>query len=108
MRRYDAVVLPASFDPAMRHLSGLNIATKMSGCLASGTVTLLIGPRYAAMARFLEGSGAAVIVSDNMGSAVVDAVARLRNRGNRSAVLQSARNPVESHLMWRLGHPSRR
>ena len=98
MRRYDAVVLPASFDPAMRHMSGLNIATKMSECLASGTVTLLIAPRYAAMVRFLDSSGGAVIVRDNIINAVVDAIAQLRNGSNRKAVLQSARNLVQSHL----------
>lgn len=98
MRQYDAVVLPVSFKPAMRNMSGLNIATKMSESLASGTVTLLIGPRYAAMTQFLEGSGAAVIVSDYEVTAVLDAVARIRDRAERNAVLQSARNLVQTQL----------
>jgi len=98
MRRYDAVVLPAGFDPSVRHLTELNIATKMSECLASGTVTLLVAPPYAAMVRFLESSGAAIIIRDTRDSAVVDAIKRVRSQSERRAVLQAARALVQARL----------
>jgi glycosyltransferase involved in cell wall biosynthesis len=101
MRSYDAVVLPVSFDPALRHMSELNIATKMSECLASGTVTLFIGPEYAAMARYLEGEGAALLVTDAATGTVADAVAQLRDRERRTKLLEAARNLVKSRLSVR-------
>lgn len=104
MREYDAVVLPASFDRSMRNMTELNIATKMSECLASGTVTLFVGPRYAAIARFLEGTGAALIISENTSAAVADAIAKLRSREHRVALLKSARNLVQSKLSIRAMH----
>ncbi len=97
MRSYDAVVLPASFEPAVRAMSEFNIATKMSECLASGAVTLFVGPDYSAMGRFLEKHGAAVLVMDNAPSAVIGSIERLRSSQNRRAVLESA-NLVQSQM----------
>ncbi len=98
MRGYDAVVLPASFEPVIRNMSEFNIATKMSECLASGTVTLFIGPRYAAMGRLLEDYGAGLVVTDKAVSSVVNSIARLRDHGYRRAVLESARKLVRSRM----------
>ena len=98
MRSYDAVVLPASFEPELRNMTALNIATKMSECLVSGTVTLFIGPDYAAMARYLEARDAALLVTEAAGRAVADAIVTLRDPGRRRTLLQSARDLVESHL----------
>jgi glycosyltransferase involved in cell wall biosynthesis len=98
MRDYDAVVLPASFDPAMRHITELSLATKMSECLASGTVSLLIAPPYAAMARYLAGTNAAVVVSERSVRSMSDALVRLRNPSERITVLRAARNLVEARL----------
>jgi len=64
MLDYDAVLLPLSFSDAHRSLVELNIATKMSEYLASGTVTIAFGPSYAAMVRFLDPPGAACVVTD--------------------------------------------
>jgi len=98
MRRYDAVVLPVSFEPQHRHLAGLNIATKMSECLASGTVTMLIAPPYAAMVRFLEPTGAAVIVQETTEGGIVGAVERIRNQTERRRTLSAARDLVQDKL----------
>jgi hypothetical protein len=98
MRCYDAVVLPASFEPRCRHLSELNIATKMSECLASGTLTLLIAPPYAAMVRFLESTGAAVIVQEETERAVVSAVERIRDQAERRPIIRAARDLVRDKL----------
>jgi len=98
MRTYDAVVLPASFEPHMRNMTGLNIATKMSESLASGTVTFLIGPPYGAMTRYLEEAGAAVLVSNRDPGSVATAVASIRDMAFRKNILQSAQQLVESNL----------
>jgi glycosyltransferase involved in cell wall biosynthesis len=98
MRDYDAVVLPASFDPAMRHITELSLATKMSECLASGTVSLLIAPPYAAMARYLAGTSAAVVVTEKSAASMGDALVRLRNPAERIAILQAARDLVKARL----------
>jgi glycosyltransferase involved in cell wall biosynthesis len=104
MRGYDAVVLPASFEPAIRAMSEFNIATKMSECLASGTVTLFVGPDYSAMGRFLEDHGAAVLVMDKSQSAVTGSIERLRSSESRRAVLESARKLVQSQMSVAVMH----
>ena len=98
MRSYDAVVLPVSFTEKMRNMSQFNIATKTSECLASGTVTFLIGPSYSAMARYLENTGAALIATDPAPAACARVVSELRDRDRRRALLQSAANLVETEL----------
>jgi hypothetical protein len=61
---YDAVITPISFDPETRGLAALNMATKLSECLASGTATLVVGPEYAAMVRFVREHGGAIAITD--------------------------------------------
>ena len=92
MGTYHAVVLPVSFRSDLRHMSQFNIATKMGECLASGAVTLLVGPNYAAMVRFLAGSGAACIASSPLAEAVVEALRHLRNPEWRQRTLTAARD----------------
>ncbi len=98
MQCYDAVVLPASFRPALRHMTELNIATKMSECLASGTVTLAVGPTYAAMIRFLQKRGAGLCVTDPSPAALATAFARLRDNKERARLIEAARELVEQEL----------
>jgi len=98
MRSYDAVVLPVSFEPGLRHLSEFNIATKMAECLASGTVTLLVAPRYAAMARLLGPRKAAVIVAEKTTDAMVEAVAFACDPAHRRDILRAASELVSSCL----------
>lgn len=95
---YDAVVLPISFQEKNAHLARLNIATKMSECLASGTGTLVIGPPDAAMARYLEGTNAAVLAHDPALHDWDRIEREIREPNQRRAMLTAARNLVEERL----------
>jgi len=98
MLDYDAVLLPLSFDEKDRNLVELNIATKMSECLASGTVTVVCGPSYAAMVRFLEPTGAACVLTGESLASWPSIASRLREATFRRRVLDSARRLVEAEL----------
>jgi glycosyltransferase involved in cell wall biosynthesis len=98
MRRYDAVVLPISFLPELRQMSELNIATKMSECLANGIPTLAVGPPYAAMVRFLEQHAAALCVTEPAAEAVGKALVSLRDVGRRRSLVEAARELVVQQL----------
>ena len=91
MSHYQAVVLPISFRQEQRQFSELNIATKMSECLASGTVTLAVGPPYAAMIRLLTQHSAAACVTTLSSDALALALDGLRNTEQWSAWAVAAR-----------------
>lgn len=98
MRGYDAVVVPIGFSDSLRHLSEFNIATKMSECLASGTATLVVGPKHAAMVNFLEPYKAAWIetaLTPGSFAANVSSVLSLQSRMER---LANARDLVRRAL----------
>ena len=98
MREYDAVLLPISFDESQRHLSEFNIATKMSECLASGTVTLVVGPEYAAMVRFLQLTGAACVITDRSLADWPRVADKLKDPAYRRQVLDAAKDLVQKEL----------
>jgi hypothetical protein len=98
MQSYDAVVLPVSFEPQARNLSEFNIATKMSECLSSGTLTLAIAPPYAIMSKILQSEQAAVVVNETSSSALRDAIGRIRAETDRVKILRAAGRYVESAL----------
>lgn len=98
MRKYDALVLPISFSEGDRHLSEFNIATRMSTYLASGTVTLVIGPPYAAMVRYLQPEDAAVVVASLDPEAIRKGIGATRDAAVRRRVLSNARNLVNTRL----------
>lgn len=98
IRTYDAVVLPASFHTDQRHLSEFNIATKMSECLASGTVTLVVAPPYAAMAQLLERNGAAVVIQEPTIASVAEGISQVRDKAKRRELLTAAVELVEREL----------
>jgi hypothetical protein len=98
MGRYDAIVLPIGFSDDVRHLTMLNIATKMSECLASGTVTLAVGPRYAAMMQYLASHDAALWVDTLDESAMEVALADLARPQVRTRVLDGAARLVRGEL----------
>jgi hypothetical protein len=110
MRSYDAVVLPISFRPELRHMSEFNIATRMSECLASGTVTLVIGPENAAMTKFLAPFGAACLTTASSVNELRLVMKNLKCEVYRRGVLTAARNLVIQELStatlaekWRRG-----
>ena len=110
MRQYHAVVLPISFRPEQRNMSELNIATKMSECLASGTVTLAVGPSYAAMIRYLEQHAAALCVNQPTDGAMREALTRLGDVNQRRALADTARtlatqqlSTAAMHAVWAQG-----
>jgi hypothetical protein len=90
MRDYDAVLLPLSFEDSQRHLSEFNIATKMSECLASGTLTIIYGPSYAAMVRLLLPTGAACVLTDDSLADLPEVIRHLKDPGYRRKVLGTA------------------
>jgi glycosyltransferase involved in cell wall biosynthesis len=98
MQRYDAVLLPLSFSDAERNMVELNIATKMSECLASGTVTIVFGPTYAAMVRFLQPTGAACVITDASPKDWGAVVHKLLDVHYRRRALDAARDLVKSQL----------
>ena len=98
MRAYDAVLLPVSFEDKLRNLSQLNVATKMSECVASGTVTMVVAPADAAMVNLLEPTGAAYIVCDPTTAALSDAVTKVRQPLIRQRILMAAQRLVAAQL----------
>ncbi len=98
MRTYDAVVLPISFRPELRHLSEFNIATKMSECLASGVITLAVGPPYAVMIRLLQMHRAGFCITDASVEAVVTSLAALRDCELVQSISRAATDFVATEL----------
>ena len=96
MREYDGVVIPASFEEGNRGNTELNISTKMSECLASGTVTVVIGPEYAAMVQFARQNGGALVVSDVRDAAQLARIRSLKESRFRERLLSEARNTAET------------
>jgi hypothetical protein len=94
MREYDAVLLPISFLPEHRSIAEFNILTKMTECLASGTITLLLGPANSAMAHLLKKFGAAVILTDPCREGVEDALLAVTEPNKRSEVLNAAHRMI--------------
>ena len=99
MGGYDAVVLPISRLPEFRHMTDLNIATKMGDCLASGTVTLVLGPPNAAMVRYVAGRDVAVVADYLDRPALRVAVARCRVPAERSRLVANAARLVTEELL---------
>jgi glycosyltransferase involved in cell wall biosynthesis len=102
MRKYAAVLLPLSFGCAHRNLVELSIATKMSEYLASGNITIVFGPQYAAMVRFLQSTGATCVMTEE---SLVDwpiISARLKNPEFRRQMLDAARTLLETELSTRI------
>ena len=98
MREYDAVLIPIGFQESQRKFSEFNIATKMSECLASGTQTIVFGPPYAAMVRYLQGTEAACVITDESMACWPQIADRLRNKESRRQMLDAASKLVESGL----------
>lgn len=98
MRNYDAVLLPLSFDDVDRNMVDLNIATKMSECLASGTVTIVFGPQRAAMVRFLQHTGAACVITNPSPESWLSHAQKLRDVNYRRQVLAAAQKLLKTDL----------
>jgi hypothetical protein len=98
MRNYDAVIIPVGFHESQRKYSEFNIATKMSECLASGTQTIVFGPTYSAMARYLQGSGAAHVLTDESLANWPEVARKLRDPDSRRQMLDSALELVHDEL----------
>jgi hypothetical protein len=96
MRQYDAVVLPISFRADLRNMTDLNIATKMSELLASGTLTLVVGPRHAAMVQFLLPHDAALMANQTDIATLAAAVAACRDLAIRARLLANAARLVRA------------
>jgi hypothetical protein len=90
-REYDGVVIPASFNDNQRHLTELNIATKLSECYASGTVPVIVAPAYAAMVKFARDHGGALIVSDFDDPGQTNAIRNLKATDLRERILGETR-----------------
>jgi hypothetical protein len=97
MRTYDGVVIPVSFAESDRGLAALNIATKMSECLASGTVVVAVGPEYAAMVQFIRHHDCGMVMTDLDDHSQIAAVARLKDRRYRTERLERAAQTLQKH-----------
>jgi hypothetical protein len=95
IREYDGVVITASSKEQSRALTELNIGTKLSECLASGTVTVVVGPEYAAMARFLAIHGGALIITDVENPTQLARIRSLKMASFREEILNQARKTAE-------------
>ena len=96
IRQYDGVVIPASFADAERHLTQLNIATKLSESYASGTVPVIIAPPFAAMTQFANRHGGAIVVSDFSDPTQVARLRQIKSRDFRAQLLPLARRVSET------------
>lgn len=98
MATYDAIVLPISEDNSLRQMTDLNIATKMSECLASGAVTLVLGPSRAAMVSFLKPYDAAIIVDESSVNDLAAGVRTCRDPIVRRRICANAARLVREQL----------
>lgn len=98
MKEYDAVLIPIGFEEEVRNLSAFNIATKMSECIASGTLTLVYGPADSAMVRYLDPTGASVILADQRLAQWPETAAALKNPDFRRRTLAAAEHLFETEL----------
>ena len=96
-REYDGVVIPAGFGDNLRHLTELNISTKLSECYASGTVPVIVAPAYAAMSRFAKEQGGALVISDFDDPAQIDALRKLKVSEMRAQILREAHRVADAH-----------
>ncbi|CAN5774074.1 hypothetical protein BH11VER1_BH11VER1_10830 [soil metagenome] len=90
MLEFDAVLLPIGFTPQVQGFACFNIATKMAECIASGTVTLAIGPADSAMIRYMRDEGVGLPLSDLSASEVSSTLQVLNNPISRVQMLQRA------------------
>lgn len=102
MRKYHGILLPNSFESQYRHMVQLNIATKMSEAISSGTVPVVIGPEYSAMAKFITSRelGLCINSSKNMIkiSELTDAALRQKWIANcQKCYLEEISTPVMQH-----------
>jgi hypothetical protein len=95
MRLYDGLVIPCSFSLAERHLTALNLSTKMSECLASGNITICIGPEYAAMCRFLVQNECGVVITSTADFQLLN---HIKNTDFRQPYLDKAISVVSSQM----------
>jgi hypothetical protein len=96
MRNYDAVIIPVSFRDACRGLSALNISTKLSECLASGTAVVVVGPHDSAMVEFIRAHEAGVTISDVAGPTPFQPLMPIKTRAVRARLIDNAQRAVES------------
>jgi hypothetical protein len=90
MGEYDGVVIALSFEAKDRNMVELNIATKMSECLASGTPTVVIGPEYGAMVKFVRAHECAIVVDDLEDPAQLAGVRTLKSPTIRAQIRERA------------------
>jgi glycosyltransferase involved in cell wall biosynthesis len=98
---YDGVVIPISPEPGLRSMTRLNIATKMSECLASGTVSVVIGPSDAAMSEFVAARDAGLVCPFPLTTSWIARLALLRDEGFRRKVIINALEVARHELSVR-------
>ena len=98
---YDGVVIPISPEPGLRSMTRLNIATKMSECLASGTVPVVIGPSDAAMFEFVAARDAGLLCPFPLTTSWIARLALLRDKGFRRQVIINALEVARHELSVR-------
>jgi hypothetical protein len=98
MGDYSAVLLPMGYSDVTAAYSRFNIATKMSECLGSGTVTLAIGPDDAAMIRYLREHRVGLTLSNLQPSTLQPILKKLSSPEERARVIRDQSAHVATHL----------
>lgn len=110
MRKYSAVVVPLSFTERRAYMSYFNIPTKLSECLASGTIVVLLGPSEGASMSLVRDAGAGLTITTQQVHRVCEQLEVLRDAAWRRETLKNARqlitnylNPETMNRVWKEG-----
>jgi glycosyltransferase involved in cell wall biosynthesis len=96
--KFDGVVIPASFRPEFRRMTRLNIPTKLSECLGSGSVPVVIAPGDSAIVDFLRDSDAAVLIESLDSESEFRKLEKLRDIGFRKHIIDNAQTLAAGHV----------
>lgn len=110
MKQYDAVTVFAGFDHDVRHLTEMNISTKLSECLASGVPAILVAPEYSAMISWAKKRSCGILVTEPENESQLSEIAKLRDPSFVQDQVQNALHVSRTntsvdamHAVWRDG-----
>ncbi len=104
---YDGILVPIGFADNLQRSSCFNIPTKMSECLGSGNVTIVIGPENSATVRYVKETQTGITISDTDRAVVSQALEALQDEAQRNAIItralthtQGALSQASIHSKW--------
>ena len=93
--RYHGVVLPFSFDLKYRNMVEFNIPTKLSEAIASGTIPIIIGPKYSAVINYLAKENICIQINKISDGKVIELI---KDKENRKKMMIKTRHFFESNI----------